>query len=225
MSFGSYIGGANPALIVGNVRNTQQYTYDITVPPITTPISLALVKTHLKIELVDVENDAYLEFLITAATNFFQNYTNKITINTTFRTFFDQFRQSFELARSKLNTLLSFDYLVNGSWVTIDSTMYAVTYEENYSRLYFPTFDVIPTDKDDLFQSIRVNFIAGYGDTDSSVPSDIKLGLLNHIADMYENRGDCGDCSCIDIESLPPLTRDIYIKYRHMSAFGSPFRG
>lgn len=208
-----------------NVRFTQPYTYDITIPPVNTPVSLALVKEHLKIELINVLQDSYLTLLIEASTDFFQKYTNRVLITTEFQTFFDCFRQSFELARSRLIGLVSFEYLSDGSFIPVDSTIFYTTKEADYSRIIISDIQDFPTDKDDQFQSIRVKFTAGFGAVNTDIPSDIKIALLNQIASMYENRGDCNNCDCGDISNLPIATQNTYRQYRIISLYGSPYRG
>ena len=208
-----------------NLRETQQYSYDVVDAPAALPLSLTLVKQHLKIDELDVSEDDYLTLLIKSSTDFFQKYTNRILINTGFQTYFDCFRQSFELVRSRLQTLDGFNYLVNGAPVIVDPSLYYVTNENNYSRIIFPLYQNMPIDKDDRFQSVIVAFTAGYGASDSDIPSDIKLALLNQIAAMYENRGDCSNCDCADISNLPTATQNTYRQYRIMSVYGANYRG
>jgi uncharacterized phiE125 gp8 family phage protein len=223
MGYGGYLGYSGPPIITENVRNTQIYSYEVVSGPNNLPVTLEQVKEQLKIDY-DTDDDL-LTLYIEAATDLFQSYTNRILINTTFKTYFDCFRQSFELARSKLQSLVAFQYLVNGVFTDVDSSIYYVTNEVLYSRVYIPDPENFPTDKDDLYQSISIEFVAGYGDDSTDVPADIQSALLQVVADLYENRGDCSDCSCSDVMSLPSYARMIYNKYRIMTAFGSPYRG
>ena len=218
-------GLASIPLETPNVRFTQQYTYSILTPPANLPVSLALVKEHLKLDPNDDSQDAYLTLLIETSRDFFQKFTNRTLINTGYRTFFNCFRQSFELARSKLQTLDSFTYLVDGSPVVVDPTTFQITNETDYSRIIFLEFDELPLNKDDQFQSITVDFTAGFGATDTAVPSDVKMALLNQIAALYENRGDCNNCDCTNLQNLPIATQNVYRQYKIVTAFGSPYRG
>ncbi|MGB3464391.1 MAG: phage head-tail connector protein, partial [Cyclobacteriaceae bacterium] len=130
----SFFGFSDNLVELPNLRNTQVETYFVTVPPAQLPISLALVKEHLKLSLLDNTQDAYLTLLIRASSDFFEKYTNRILINTTFITYYDKFRQSFELFKSKLQAVESFKYSSDGSLVDVDPTTYYVTQEDTYSR-------------------------------------------------------------------------------------------
>lgn len=221
----SFFGFSDNLVELPNLRNTQVETYFVTVPPAELPISLALVKEHLKLSLLDNTQDQYLTLLIKASSDFFEKYTNRTLINTTFITYYDKFRQSFELFKSKLQTVESFEYSSDGSLVSVDPSIYYVTQEDTYSRIIIPYITNFPKNVDDIYQAISVEFIAGYGETQDDIPSDIQLALLNQIAYMYENRGDCDFCGCSDLQMLPINVQNIYNQYRILSAFGSPFRG
>lgn len=225
MGFSGSLSAAGVPLITPNVRQTQVYTYRVTTPPAALPISLALVKGHLRLDLTDASQDAYLTLLIETARDFFEKFTGRTLINTSYQTFFDCFRQSFELARSKLQSLDTFDYLVDGSPVAVPLASFYTTSEDIYSRIIFPDVEDFPSNKDDRYQSIFVGFTAGYGASDAAIPSDIKLALLNHVAALYENRGDCSDCDCSDISNLPVATQNTYRQYDIITLYGSPFRG
>lgn len=224
MSIGNF-GFSGTALRTPNKRFTPIYTYNIVIPPATLPVSLIEVKEFLKLDLLDISENSFLTLLIQASSDFFQKYTNRILINTTFETFFDCFRQSFELARSKFQSLIFFQYLQNGSQVDVDPTTFYITFENDYSRIIISLIEDFPDDKDDRFQSIIVRFVAGFGDTSSDIPADIRIALLNQIASLYENRGDCNKCDCGDISNLPTAVQNTYNQYRIMTIYGSPYRG
>lgn len=225
VGFSGSLSAAGVPLITPNVRQTQVYTYAVTTPPAALPISLALVKEHLRLDPSDTSQDAYLTLLIEAARDFFEKFTGRTLINTSFKTFFDCFRQSFELAQSRFQSLDGFNYLVEGTPTVVPVTSFYVTAEDIYSRIVFPFLDDLPTNKDDEYQSIIVDLTAGYGTSDTAIPSDIKLALLNHVAALYENRGDCGACDCSDINNLPVATQNTYRQYDIVTLYGSPFRG
>jgi len=216
-------------LVTPNVRVARVERYEVLIPPSLEPLTLDEVKEWLKIPASVTQDDNILSSLIIATRIFFENYTNRILINTTFRNFSNCFAQAFEFSRGKLQSLESFQYLVDGSFIDVPIGTYQVLNETFYWRIIFSQFQNLPSNKDDninIYQGIRTDFIAGFGPLQADIPQDIKIGLLNHIAALYENRGDCntGDCvSCAG--ALPPTSKMIYNKYRYMSVFGAKYRG
>ncbi|NBX02714.1 MAG: hypothetical protein EBR02_01340 [Alphaproteobacteria bacterium] len=57
---------------------------------------------------------------------------------------------------------------------------------------------------------IEVVYVAGFGDT-TAVPRPIKIGMLAHIAAMYDNRGDMGE------GGLPAQIIGFYAPYREVA--------
>lgn len=221
--YGGFTNATDP-ITQPNRRLSKTYTYDVVTPPTELPISLALVKQHLRLDPTDTSQDDYLTLLIKSSSGFFEKYTNRILINTQFETFFDYFVRSFELARSKLVSLDSFTYLVGGVQTAVVPAIYYNTFERNYSRIIINEWSDFPTNKDDQFQSIQVQFTAGFGATSDDMPDDIQLALLNHVAAMYESRGDCDLCDCSNLQALPVATRNTYNQYQIATLYGNTYR-
>jgi uncharacterized phiE125 gp8 family phage protein len=196
-------------------RRKIAYTYNVTVPAAATPVTLSEVKTHLKIDTSDASEDSYLNMLINAATDFGEKYTGRDFINKTYTTFRNGFIEPLELRRSKVSTITSMAYLKDGVFTTINADVYSFENVNNFPYIYLNDGKSWPMDIDCLPQSLRIIFVSGYGESASDVPGDLKLALLNHIAFMYENRGDCsGDCNA---SNLPSNTKSIYDKRRIIS--------
>jgi len=217
-----YSGSAIP---YPNVRDSQPETYTVITTPTTTPITLDQVKEQLRLDTSDTSEDTYLTTLIEASRDCFESFTGRILIDTQFRTFFNLFRQSFELRKSKLESLDAFEYSVDSTFIAVESSIYYATQESIYSRIIISEEDSIPTDKDDSFQSIRVDFTAGYGTSEDDIPSDIQMGLLQQVTDLYANRGDCSSCDCSNMGGWPAYSAMIYRKYKIKSLYGASFRG
>lgn len=198
------------------------YSYHVIQAPATTPVSLADVKEHLKLDPSDTSQDDYLTFLIEAVTEYAQEYMKRILINTKFRTYRDIFEDYIKLRRSKLQTLDLFEYMVDDSYTTVSSDLYYTTDETGFSKIVLKTDEEYPTDIDDRMQAIKIEFTAGYGATAANIPRKIRLAILQHIASVYENRGDC-DCDTsnnIIEEFLPKSVRGIYEMQRIRDYFG-----
>lgn len=186
--------------------------YFVDIPPANLAVTLEEVKTHLRLDPSDTSQDSYLTLLIVAASQCFEAYTRRILITTQFQTLQNYLLPSLELYRSPFQSLTSFKYTVSGSLVDIDSSLYYIYLKPEYARILLKDGEEYPINGDDILQGIEIKFKVGYGDDESAIPIDIKLGLLNHIATLYENRGDCDQASIM--KALPNTARFIYDKYR-----------
>lgn len=200
------------------------YTYNITVPPATTPISLDDVKQHLRI--TGTADDALLTMYIEAATEYAENYTKRDLITRTYETFRDFFPAcsgegyykntlSLEIKRSRLQSIESIEYFYNGVLTLLDSSKYYNTLENDYSEI-MPVEGGIWPNVDKRLQAIKITFKAGYGDDDSFIPAGYKQAILMHVANLYSNRGDCGGgcSSSVTISTAPNESKSFYCQQR-----------
>lgn len=227
-----------------NNGGTRAYTYRVTVEPAVLPIELATVKSYLKIPVLNTTDDALLTVLMGAATTFAEGYTKRDFITRTYETFRDFFPRwcqsegyytcgsvpgffsnlssvvggnlGFELQRSPLQSVTSVEYLVSNVLTAVASTVFYNTIEEDYSEILTLADQEWPDDADRRLQTITVTFLTGFGDTAADMPDWVTTGLLQHIAMMYENRGDCidatGGCACAQF--LPITAKAIYQQHR-----------
>lgn len=195
-----------------NVKYKKAFTYNVTTAPANLPVSLTTVKNYLKIS--GSAEDDILTIFIEAARDFAEAYTGRTLINTTFTTFRDDFNDDLTLRRSKLQSITSFEYLLSGSFTAVDASLYGVTDEKDYSSIYEKDDQVFPDLDANIPDAVKIVFVAGYGATDTSVPSGLKLALLAHIAFMYANRGDCGGDCANGESSLPVTVKNMYNKYK-----------
>lgn len=207
------------------------YAYQVTTLPANSPLTLDEVKAHLRIETSD--DDTYLQFLIDAVTACFEKYTNRVLINTTFLAYLDAFPcnnipcyieccevdcclpSGIQIKKGNTHTVNFIKYLLDTVLTTWNSSNYYMDINNFYPSIHLEEDSVYPT-ADDKKQAIQIEFIAGYGADNTSVPDDIKLALLNHIAFLYSNRGDCVDAGAAAANAcmLPCATKMIYDKYR-----------
>lgn len=235
--FGIAQGGyAGVGIPTPNTRISQPQSYTITSAPSEEPITLAEVKEYLKLENSTLADNFLENIAIPAARQMFEEYTNYITIETTFETFDDFFFAQYVLQRTKFrpqiispaNGLVAFEYLLDGIFTPVDPTLFYVTREERYSLVAFNDFESIPENKDDRRQSVRIEFVAGLGATEAEIPAEIKLGLLQLVTYFNENRGDCGSCSSNDkggvISHMPTSVTLFLQKYRDIFLSGGRYR-
>jgi uncharacterized phiE125 gp8 family phage protein len=217
------IGQGGIGTFAPNTRYSQPVTYIKITNPTALPVSLSEAKTQLSMSTEDTSYDDYLTLLINVAKEIFENYTSRTLITTQYLTYRTNLVESYELERSRLISLDQFQYLnTDNGWVDFDSSSYYVTDEDGYSRIIV-NFTEFPRDKIDQFQSIQITFTAGYGTDESAIPYDIRLALLQHVAQLFANRGDC---SCdVNSKAFPQTAGFIYNKYRISALYGGIMRG
>lgn len=189
-------------------------SYQVITPPATIPVTLDLVKIHLKLDASDTSQDPYLTLLIESATLSAECYMRRILINTKFRTFRDRFCINTDLRKSKLQSLDLYEYVVDGSYITVPVDLYYITDEHDYSQILLRDNESYPTNIDNQRQSVKIEFTAGYGTSEDDIPADIKIALVNHIALIYEDRGDC------NTTNIPAESKRTYDKYRILDLIG-----
>jgi len=188
------------------------YTYKEISRDSSDAIPLSLVKEHLRISHDNSCEDELIRTYIATARMCFEAFTWRTLITTTFRTYRDIWERGYEIRRSPLQSIESVKYYDTDNVLqTLDSSNYYITNETDYSRLIFNDDAVLPSLKG-REQAIQIEFKAGYGDTMADIPADIQTALLQHVASMYENRGDCEGDFCNNL--LPATARLIYSKYR-----------
>ena len=165
---------------------TDKYTITQTAEPVVEPVSVAELKSFLRI--THEGDDALLADMIKAARMFCENYTGKVFISRTFKIVFDRLNDNriIPLAKGPLvsvSSVKTFD--ADGSDVPISSEDYTVDANRILMNdgvsLHLPPRNT---------RILEVNFIAGYGDAADDVPESIKQAILMKATYMYEQRGD-----------------------------------
>lgn len=205
-----------------SVLITKEDSYFIEVPPVELPVSIELVREHLRLE-PDESSDSFLTLLIQASASFFEKYTKRSLINTQYQTFRDSFAQNFFVLRKSLfQSLVDFSFFDGILFVPVDPSIFYIDKKSSFSSIkafddqHFPRVDF---ERD---SSIRIDFVAGFGSDDTFIPPDIKIALLNLIAELFENRGDCSDCACEEL--LPANARLVFDTYQILDYTTEPYR-
>ncbi len=176
------------------------------------PLTVAEVKLYLRVS--NTADDALIEELIETASLCCESYTRRVLITKTFRTYRDCWlRPYIELRKSPLQSIESVKYYDTENVLqTLDASNYYTTDEPDYYSKILYTQDATLPSLYKRLQAIEIEFKAGYGDTADDIPADLKLAMKQHIAMMYENRGDCADATCSNM--LPATAKNIYNKYK-----------
>jgi hypothetical protein len=189
------------------------WSYLLETGPATLAVPLAEVKTWLKVSGSTLDDE--ITALIESATLTGERITKRDFINKTYKTFRDNFSDypsaygnysalipatqrpstlgEIELKRSKLQSVTSVKYLKSDVLTTVATSVYYATEEIDFSSLALVDGQAWPTDVDNRKQAVEIIFVAGYGDADTDVPSDIRLAIKKHVASAFVNRGDCDD--------------------------------
>lgn len=170
--------------------------YIVTARETTLPISLDSVKEQLKIDGTD--EDDYLTLLLNSAISIAELFTKRDISSKTYKCFLDSFTRTygFELRKSPLTSLDAVRYYKDNTLTTLDSSEYYLTESPNFRSL-FPV-DSWPCDSDTRAQAVEIEFRSGY--TETTLPADLEVAILQHITALYENRGDCSNknqCICL----------------------------
>lgn len=112
--------------------------------------------------------------------------------------------QPISIRRTPLQAIEEISYVdPDGNTVTMDEADYYIVQKDAYS-LIFPTTEWAQIKE--IQQGIKITFTAGY----TTLPPNLKIALLDHCANAFMNRGDCG-CEC---KSAPSSVQGAYAAMR-----------
>jgi len=179
------------------------------------PLTTVEVNNHLKESFSDISTEVYLSALIKAVQKFGEQFTRREFLTKTFINYRNEWKNGYELRRSKYQSIVSVKYIdENEDTQTVSSENYAITDSEEYSYLYFKDDFDYPSLVSDNPQSIIIEFSAGYGIDESYIPDNIKTAMLHHLARLWAQRGDCPDegkgFDSIIAQALPPEAKLLY---------------
>ena len=198
----------------------------VVTEPSQEPVTLQEVKEYLRVE--DSTDERTIRPLIETARRFAEQHLGRTLVSTTFKQSYDGFHEMedplFEGIRTGpyLNYYKNYLVLANGPVIsvtqvkTIDDADVATTlaasryYLDNArepARIVLRTGETFPTALR-VANAIEVEFVAGYSSI-YSIPEPIRMGILQHIAHLYEHRGDMYEAS----NAYPPMLRSLYAPY------------
>lgn len=209
----------------------------VVTAPSATPITLAEAKTFLRIDTSD--DDTLINTLIGAARDYFEEYTGRTTIQTTFKLSLDGFgedqvpiqegfytapymtfhKRYISLPRPPLVSvthLKTFDE--DNTETTFASSKYHIDSARNPARIVLKEGETWPTDLR-VANGIEITYVAGYGSSASDIPQAIKVGMREHVTYLYEHRGDYEQ----GLNTFPMIAKQLYQPYRVLSFSKDPF--
>ena len=148
------------------------------LPPIAEALGLEEIKEYLKI--TTNHEDKLLKHLIEAVTVKCEAYTSKALIEQTWKVSFKQIGcLSLVLPIKPAREILQIDLINhNGLKRLFNPKHYRLEKEENEVH-----FSSLP-----FCYLMRIEYLAGFGTCSSSLPTDLKMTMISHLAFMYQNR-------------------------------------
>lgn len=158
--------------------NITQIPYlDLITAPSVEPVTLNEVKLALRIDNND--EDGLLINMIRAAREAAENYLRRSLITQTWQLQYDScVPNRVALPKGPVQSIESVK-IIDSDWN--ETTMSDAAYYLNAGKEIL-VFEVSP-----IGMIIQIRYVTGYGEMEN-VPQQIKQGMLNHIANMYEDR-------------------------------------
>ena len=165
----------------------------VVTPPTSLPVSLAELKTYLRVSESFADDNAELMGLLRAATDIASERTDRALINTTFDEFLDAFPDSSRMPiypeRGKLQSVTTLKYIdTAGVLQTWDSANYTVDANHARGRIYTAYNVTWPTTRS-VPNAVEIRYVAGYGTDWNSVPEALRKALMDLVEHWYGHRG------------------------------------
>jgi len=206
----------------------------VSVEPTQEPVTLQEVKEYLRLE--DSVDERNLRPIVEAARRYAEEYLSRSLMSQTLilnlDTYSDKDDPLWEGIKTgpymnfhkdyivlpkppvtSVTSLITYDDADTGT--TFASSKYYVDTSREPARIVLRTGETFPTALR-VANSIVVTYVAGHS-SPYSIPEPIRLGILQHIAYLYEHRGDMYS----PINSMPPMLQTLYAPYRIHSGLGS----
>lgn len=216
--------------------------YKVTVASTRGPVTNSEAKEFLRLD-EDID-DLQVNSLVIAATEWAENYTGRALINRTveqhisvgkvssssYSSGFSVGHQSMlndysspdclELAVSPVSSFTDIKYYDDSDQETTwSSSNYYVDLISDVPKVHMRETGIFPTNLRRA-NSMKLTYVAGYGNTTFSVPEPIRIAILNYMTFLYEHRGE--------FERFPPpvpakqLTQ-LLTPYRIMRFSSTPY--
>jgi uncharacterized phiE125 gp8 family phage protein len=167
--------------------------------PATEPLTLAEAKMYLRIDGDD--EDLLIGDLIVAARMVAEEWLKRSLITQSWKLSYDDYIH--ELVPLPMGPVASVTSVVvsnrDASTQIIDDAVYTL----NSAK------DALVLDTIVFGFRVEITYVAGYGSA-AAVPKPVKQGMLEHIAAMYENRGEIGEVA------LPGQATRLYMPFREV---------
>lgn len=165
--------------------------HKVTSAPASEPLTLTEAKSHLRVESGVTADDTYITGLITSVRQEVETYCNRALITQTVQEIYDTFPASSDthlrLTLNPVQSVSSITYETASGTQTWDSANYSIDTISEPARIYPVYGQNWPTALDQP-GSVKVTYVAGYGDDAADVPEVIKDAMKLILGDLYEHR-------------------------------------
>ena len=198
------------------------------------PVTLQEVKEYLRVD--DATDERVIRPYIESARRFCEEHTGRALMTQTLTLFLDAFQDMESPLWEGMRTGPYLNYYKN--YVVLPrSPVVSVTHVKTYndsneattfasskyyldsirepSRIVLRTGTTFPTSLR-VANAIEVQYVTGYT-SQYNIPEPLRLGILQHIAYLYEHRGDMYDAKL----AYPPMLRSLYAPYVIHKGLGS----
>lgn len=169
-------------------------------------ISLPDLKIYLKLDSSYEVDDNLLLLLTRSAINLAEKAMNRHLLTRVYEQLRDSFDGDLTLRRGGFQSVEKIECLVDGVYQELDAENYKINSKKIFGEIYcldnVPSFDNDP-------EAIKITFKVGYGDSPEDIPEEIKIAIMQHIAFLYSNRGDCTNVEM----KIPAACQAIYSSY------------
>tara|TARA_R100001480_G_scaffold30105_1_gene41029 strand:+ start:447 stop:1109 length:663 start_codon:yes stop_codon:yes gene_type:complete len=208
----------------------------VSTEPTAEPLSLQEVKEYLRLE--DASDERIVQPMITAARLFAEEHLSRSLMQQTLTLFLDTVVDQNEPLHEGMRTAPDINYFKNyialpkspvisvtsvktfddsDNATTMAASKYFVDTAREPARIVLRTGETFPTALR-VANAIEVIYVAGYA-TAYTIPEPIRMGMFQHIAHMYEHRGDMGEY--LQAREIPAMIKMLYAPYRIHSGLGS----
>ena len=181
----------------------------LSTPPAETPLSLAEIKTHLRV--VSTAEDDLIRGLLAAAVDYVERFTRRQLVTATYTWTLETFpSEEFVVPRPPLQSVSSIQYVdTGGETQTLSTDDYTVVTSTLPGRIY-PAYGVSWPSTREVPEAVTVTYVAGFGDA-GDVPEMLKTAIRLLVAHWYEHREATTETR---IEDLPLGLQSILWLYR-----------
>lgn len=172
---------------------TSGWKLKLVTPPSVEPVSLEEAKGHLRVTITD--DDSEITRYIKAAREAAESFTRRAFVTQTWELGLYSLDPTIELPKPPLISVVGITYTdQDGAEQTLRTTDYVVDDYTEPGLIYRARAASWPALTPESGVRAKVRFTAGYrgqgspGDGAENVPEMVKVAILLHVGEMYENR-------------------------------------
>lgn len=173
------------------------------------PVSLAEIKSHLRLSTSTGAEDDLLNGFIKAAREQAENKMKRAVMQQTWKLVIDDFPSNddyIELPKPPLSTISSAVTITYndtaGASTTLGATAYTVDTDSEPGRVFLASTNEWPSCVSTARNSVQIQYITG-ATSATDVPESIKAWIKLRVASMYENRESLVVDKYIEAKELP----------------------